>query len=191
MTTSSARVSSPRKAKTPATATTTINPCRTLPYALTQVDPGDAHQACDRYLRCLRRRRRTTCCSARKACAAATRPRITSASRTPRPIHDACRGVPDAFRNNFIAHGFMVVDANGDPLPRIDRCPNYSRPPPAPTAGRGHAFPVTTSTTWRRCSSPTCPRSPPAPATCGASSISTTTASTRCWDIATARWSST
>ena len=28
-------------------------------------------------------------------------------------------GVPDAFRNNFIAHGFIVVDANGDPLPRI------------------------------------------------------------------------
>jgi choice-of-anchor B domain-containing protein len=27
-------------------------------------------------------------------------------------------GVPDEFRNNFIAHGFIVVDANGDPLPR-------------------------------------------------------------------------
>jgi choice-of-anchor B domain-containing protein len=27
--------------------------------------------------------------------------------------------VPDAFRNNFIAHGFTVIDANGNPLPRI------------------------------------------------------------------------
>jgi len=29
------------------------------------------------------------------------------------------KGVADAYRNNFIAHGFIVVDANGDPLPRI------------------------------------------------------------------------
>jgi choice-of-anchor B domain-containing protein len=28
-------------------------------------------------------------------------------------------GVPDELRNNFLAHGFTVVDANGAPLPRI------------------------------------------------------------------------
>ena len=47
----------------------------------------------------------------------------------PQPVHPrtgrfgagvAVGGVADAFRNNFIAHGFIVVDANGNPMPRIN-----------------------------------------------------------------------
>jgi choice-of-anchor B domain-containing protein len=41
--------------------------------------------------------------------------RIQNAETNPTKVS----GVPDALRNNFIAHGFTVVDDNGDTLPRI------------------------------------------------------------------------
>ena len=94
------------------------HPCRTLNYALTQVAPGNAIKlAAGSYD--VSGIDVENLLSARKACAAGTRRKITSPSRTPRPTPRACPACADAYRNNFIAHGFTVVDANGDPLPRI------------------------------------------------------------------------
>jgi hypothetical protein len=56
-----------------------------------------------------------------------------------RPIPRASLGLADAYRNNFIAHGFTVVDANGDPLPRIIM-PKLAAPT-ACTNGMAGAFP--------------------------------------------------
>jgi choice-of-anchor B domain-containing protein len=47
--------------------------------------------------------------------------------------------VPDAFRNNFIAHGFVVVDSNGDVLPRI--VPQKLAVPTACASGFAGTFP--------------------------------------------------
>ena len=55
-------------------------------------------------------------------------------------------GVADEFRNNFIAHGFIVVDANGNALPRIIM-PKILVPTACTSGLRRHAFPATTSTT--------------------------------------------
>jgi len=48
-------------------------------------------------------------------------------------------GVPDDMRNNFIAHGFIVMDANGNSLPRIEMAKLLA--PTACTAGRAGNFP--------------------------------------------------
>ena len=48
-------------------------------------------------------------------------------------------GVTDEYRNSFIAHGFIVLDANGNPLPRI--VPAKLLVPTACTGGRPNALP--------------------------------------------------
>ena len=112
------------RASSPATGTDTGDcnnnhqPCRTLPYALTQVQPGNAIKlAAGSYdvsgidVENLLIGKE----GVRGGYSAEDHFAIQNAETNPR----SCRGVADAFRNNFIAHGFIVVDANGNPLPRI------------------------------------------------------------------------
>ena len=61
--------------------------------------------------------------------------RIQNAETNPTRVS----GVPDEMRNNFIAHGFIVLDANGDPLPRIEMAKLLA--PTACTGGRAGSFP--------------------------------------------------
>ena len=92
-------------------------PCRTLQYALTRVDPGDGIKlAAGNYdvsgidvERLLLGKE-----GVRGGYSAEDHFQIQNAETNPTRV----TGVPDEFRNNFIAHGFIVVDANGDPLPR-------------------------------------------------------------------------
>jgi choice-of-anchor B domain-containing protein len=94
------------------------HPCQTLAYALTQVSPGDAIKLAvgsydvsgiDVENLLLGKE------GVRGGYSAEDHFRIQDAETNPTRVS----GVPDAFRNNFIAHGFTVVDANGDALPRI------------------------------------------------------------------------
>ena len=94
------------------------HPCRTLDYALTQVQPGNAIKlAAGSYdvsgidVENLLVGKE----GVRGGYSAEDHFAIQNAETNPTRMS----GVPDAFRNNFIAHGFIVVDANGDPLPRI------------------------------------------------------------------------
>lgn len=94
------------------------NPCRTLNYALTQVQPGNAIKlAAGTYdvsgidVENLLIGKE----GVRGGFSADDHFAIQNAETNPTYV----KGVADAFRNNFIAHGFIVVDANGDPLPRI------------------------------------------------------------------------
>ena len=94
------------------------HPCRTLLYALTQVEPGNAIKlAAGTYdvsgidVENLLVGKE----GVRGGFSAEDHFAIQNAETNPTRVS----GVPDAFRNNFIAHGFIVVDANGDPLPRI------------------------------------------------------------------------
>jgi choice-of-anchor B domain-containing protein len=94
------------------------DPCRTLPYALTQVGPGDAIKlAAGRYdvtgidVENLLLGKE----GVRGGYSAVDHFSIQNAE-TNRTL---VTGVPDAFRNNFLAHGFTVVDVNGTPLPRV------------------------------------------------------------------------
>ena len=161
-------------------------PCRTLLYALTQVDPGDAIKlAAGRY--------DVSSIDVENLLLGKEGVRGGYSARgslrdpeTPRPIARCVSGVPDAFRNNFIAHGFTVVDANDDAAAAHHRAASCSRPRPARPASPATS-PVTTSISSRRCSCRRFRRRRSAPAICGASSISTTTANTRCSGIATAR----
>ena len=161
------------------------HPCRTLLYALTQVQPGNAIKlAAGSYdvsgidVENLLIGKE----GVRGGYSAEDHFAIQNAETNPTRIS----GVPDAFRNNFIAHGFTVVDANGDPLPRIIMPKIAGADAPAPTARRAYS-PATTSTTSRRCSCRRFPARPPAAARSGASSISTTTANTPSSAIAMAR----
>lgn len=93
-------------------------PCRTLPYALTRVGPGDAIKlAAGRYdvsgidVEHLLLGKE----GVRGGYSAQDHFSIQNAE-TNRTL---VSGVPDEFRNNFLAHGFTVVDANGAPLPRL------------------------------------------------------------------------
>jgi choice-of-anchor B domain-containing protein len=94
------------------------HPCRTLHYALTRVDPGNAIKlAAGSYdisgldaERILVGKE-----GVRGGYSATDHFQIQNAETNPTRLS----GVPDAFRNNFIAHGFIVIDANGDPLPRV------------------------------------------------------------------------
>ena len=93
-------------------------PCRTLGYALTKVDPGDAIKlAAGSYdvsgidVENLLLGKE----GVRGGYSADDHFRIQDAENNLTLV----AGVPDAFRNNFIAHGFTVVDHKGDPLPRI------------------------------------------------------------------------
>jgi choice-of-anchor B domain-containing protein len=93
-------------------------PCRTLQYALTRVDSGDAVKlAAGSYdmssidvERLLIGKE-----GVRGGYSAEDHFRIQDAESNPTRVS----GVPDEFRNNFIAHGFIVVDANGNALPRV------------------------------------------------------------------------
>jgi choice-of-anchor B domain-containing protein len=94
------------------------HPCRTLTYALTQVDPGNAIKlAAGSYdvsgidVENLLVGKE----GVRGGYSAEDHFAIQNAETNQTRVS----GVPDVFRNNFIAHGFIVVDANGDPLPRI------------------------------------------------------------------------
>ena len=93
-------------------------PCRTLQYALSRVNPGDAIKlAAGSYdmssvdvERLLIGKE-----GVRGGYSAEDHFRIQNAEANPTRVS----GVPDEFRNNFIAHGFTVIDANGNPLPRV------------------------------------------------------------------------
>jgi choice-of-anchor B domain-containing protein len=93
-------------------------PCRTLQYALSRVNPGDAVKlAAGTYdmssvdiERLLVGKE-----GVRGGYSAEDHFRIQNAEDNPTRVS----GVPDAFRNNFIAHGFIVIDANGNALPRV------------------------------------------------------------------------
>jgi choice-of-anchor B domain-containing protein len=94
------------------------HPCRTLTYALTQVAPGNAIKlAAGAYdvsgidVENLLLGKE----GVRGGYSAEDHFRIQDAEANQTRVS----GVIDAFRNNFIAHGFTVVDANGNPLPRI------------------------------------------------------------------------
>jgi choice-of-anchor B domain-containing protein len=94
------------------------HPCRTLQYALSRVNPGDAVKlAAGTYdmssvdiERLLVGKE-----GVRGGYSAEDHFRIQNAEGNPTRVS----GVPEAFRNNFIAHGFIVVDANGNALPRV------------------------------------------------------------------------
>ncbi len=94
------------------------HPCRTLQYALGRVNPGDAVKlAAGTYdmssvdiERLLIGKE-----GVRGGYSAEDHFRIQNSEDNPTRVS----GVPDAFRNNFIAHGFIVIDANGNPLPRV------------------------------------------------------------------------
>jgi len=95
------------------------NPCRTLNYALTQVQPGQAIKlAAGLYdvsgidVENLLIGKE----GVRGGFSAQDHFAIQNAETNQTLVY----GVADAFRNNFIAHGFIVVDANGNPMPRIN-----------------------------------------------------------------------
>jgi hypothetical protein len=159
------------------------HPCRTLVYALTQVEPGNAIKlATGSYdvsgidVENLLIGKE----GVRGGYSAEDHFAIQNAETHPTRMS----GVPDEFRNNFIAHGFTVLDANGS------SCRNSQAPPLVPTAWRA-LFPVTTSTTSRRYSCRRFPPRRPAAARSGVWSISTTGVSTPSWVIAMARLSMT
>ena len=134
----SARASSRPSARTPAIATTTTIPAARCTYALTQVEPGNAIKlAAGSYdvsgidvENILVGKE-----GVRGGYSAEDHFAIQNAETNPTLIS----GVADAYRNNFIAHGFIVVDANGDPLPRIVM-PKIAAPT-ACTGGRAGTFP--------------------------------------------------
>lgn len=93
-------------------------PCRTLDYALGRVDPGDAIKlAAGSYdvsgldVENLLLGKE----GVRGGYSAVDHFRIQDVETNPTRVS----GVPDAYRNSFIAHGFIVVDAGGEALPRI------------------------------------------------------------------------
>jgi choice-of-anchor B domain-containing protein len=94
------------------------HPCRTLQYALTRVAPGNAIKlAAGSYdlasvdiERLLIGKE-----GVRGGYSAEDHFQIQDAETNPTRVSS----VPDEFRNNFLAHGFIVVDANGDALPRV------------------------------------------------------------------------
>ena len=113
-------------------------PCRTLPYALTQVAPGDAIKLAtgtydlagvDIERLALGKE------GVRGGYSAEDHFRIQNAETNPTRVSS----VPDEMRNNFIAHGFIVLDANGEPLPRIEMTKLLA--PTACTGGRAGSFP--------------------------------------------------
>jgi choice-of-anchor B domain-containing protein len=94
------------------------HPCRTLQYALTRVQPGDAiklasgtYELSNVDLEALAIGKE----GVRGGYSAEDHFQIQNAESNPTRVS----GVPDDYRNNFIAHGFIVVDASGNALPRI------------------------------------------------------------------------
>ena len=93
-------------------------PCRTLQYALTRVGPGDAIKiATGTY--------DVSGIDVENLLLGKEGVRGGYSAEDHFHIQDAesnqtrVTGVPDQFRNNFIAHGFVVLDANGAALPRV------------------------------------------------------------------------
>jgi choice-of-anchor B domain-containing protein len=94
------------------------HPCATLTYALSKVDPGDAIKlAAGSYdvsgidVENLLLGKE----GVRGGYSAEDHFRIQDAETNRTLVY----GVADAFRNNFIAHGFTVVDVNGNVMPRV------------------------------------------------------------------------
>jgi len=113
-------------------------PCRTLDYALARVGPGDAiklaagaYDVSNLDVENLLLGKE----GVRGGYSAEDHFRIQNAETNATRV----AGVPDAFRNNFIAHGFTVVDANGNPLPRIIQAKLLA--PTACAAGLAGSFP--------------------------------------------------
>lgn len=94
------------------------HPCETLQYALGKLGPGDAIKlAAGTYSLAGVDVERLALGKegVRGGYSAEDHFRIQNAETNPTKIS----GVPDELRNNFIAHGFTVIDDNGDTLPRI------------------------------------------------------------------------
>jgi choice-of-anchor B domain-containing protein len=113
-------------------------PCRTLQYALSRVGPGDAIKiASGTY--------DVSGIDVENLLLGKEGVRGGYSAEDHFHIQDAesnqtrVTGVPDQFRNNFIAHGFVVLDANGAALPRIVTAKLLA--PTACTAGRAGNFP--------------------------------------------------
>jgi len=93
-------------------------PCRTLQYALTRVGPGDA-------IKIAKGTYDVSGIDVENLLLGKEGVRGGYSAEDHFHIQDAetnqtrVTGVPDQFRNNFIAHGFIVLDANGAALPRI------------------------------------------------------------------------
>lgn len=114
------------------------HPCRTLQYALTRVRPGDAiklaagtYELAQVDLEALAIGKE----GVRGGYSAEDHFAIQNAETNLTRVS----GVPDEYRNNFIAHGFTVVDANGDALPRI--VAEKLAAPAACTGGFAGSFP--------------------------------------------------
>ncbi|HEX6638082.1 MAG TPA: hypothetical protein VF033_10540, partial [Steroidobacteraceae bacterium] len=114
------------------------HPCRTLQYALTRVRPGDAiklaagtYELSNVDLEALAIGKE----GVRGGYSAEDHFQIQNAETNPTRVS----GVPDDYRNNFIAHGFTVVDDGGNVLPRIV-APKLSAPTTC-TGGFAGTFP--------------------------------------------------
>ena len=98
--------------------TSNHHPCRTLQFALTRMNAGDAVKlATGTYELSSVDIERLAIGKegVRGGYSAEDHFAIQNAESNPTRV----TGVPDEYRNNFIAHGFIVLDANGNALPRI------------------------------------------------------------------------
>ena len=113
-------------------------PCRTLAYALDRLQPGDAIKLATGSYDLSGLDAESLLVGkegVRGGYSAEDHFRIQDAEANPTRI----AGVPDAVRNNFIAHGFIVVDAEGEALPRIVQAKLAA--PTACSAGMAGSFP--------------------------------------------------
>jgi choice-of-anchor B domain-containing protein len=98
--------------------TSNHHPCRTLQFALARMDPGDAVKlAAGSYELSSVDIERLALGKegVRGGYSAEDHFAIQDAENNPTRVS----GVPDEYRNNFIAHGFIVMDVAGNALPRI------------------------------------------------------------------------
>ena len=98
--------------------TSNHHPCRTLQFALARMDAGDAvtlaagsYELSSVDIERLALGKE----GVRGGYSAEDHFAIQDAESNPTRVS----GVPDEYRNNFIAHGFIVIDADGNALPRI------------------------------------------------------------------------
>jgi choice-of-anchor B domain-containing protein len=93
-------------------------PCRTLQYALTRVGPGDA-------IKIAKGTYDVSGIDVENLLLGKEGVRGGYSAEDHFHIQDAetnqtrVTGVPDQFRNNFIAHGFVVLDSSGNTMPRV------------------------------------------------------------------------
>lgn len=98
--------------------TSNHHPCRTLQFALTRMNAGDAVKLASGVYELSSvdiERLAIGKEGVRGGYSAEDHFAIQDAESNPTRV----TGVPDEYRNNFIAHGFIVLDANGNALPRI------------------------------------------------------------------------